>query len=46
MAQVIVTPRAKRDVDEAIDVLGLPGDTWGRVVRSLRVLETFSAGRP
>ena len=41
MAQVIVTPRARRDVEEAISVLALPGDTWSRVAQSLRVLETF-----
>lgn len=41
MAQVIVTPRGQRDVDDAIAALGLPGDTWTRVARSLRVLETF-----
>lgn len=41
MAQVIVTPRARRDVDEAISALDLPGDAWIRTVRSLRVLETF-----
>ncbi|MGB7589033.1 MAG: hypothetical protein WBM00_10030 [Solirubrobacterales bacterium] len=41
MAQVIVTPRVRRDVEEAILALGLPDDTWPRVVRSLRVLETF-----
>ncbi len=41
MARVIVTPRGERDVDEAIADLGLPGDTWTRVARSLRVLETF-----
>ena len=41
MAQVIVTPRAQRDVDEAISALDLPDDTWTRVARSLRTLETF-----
>ena len=41
MARVIVTPRGERDVDEAIADLGLPGDTWTRLARSLRVLETF-----
>jgi plasmid stabilization system protein ParE len=46
VAQVIVTPRAKRDVDEAIAVLSLPDDTWARVARSLRVLETFPLGGP
>jgi plasmid stabilization system protein ParE len=46
MPQVIITPQAKRDVDEAISSLGLPGDTWGRIVRSLRVLETFPLAGP
>ena len=41
MAQIIVTPRAQRDVDEAVSALGLPDDTWTRISRSLRVLETF-----
>ncbi|MGE5283263.1 MAG: type II toxin-antitoxin system RelE/ParE family toxin [Chloroflexota bacterium] len=41
MAQVIVTPQAQRDVDEAISALDLPDDTWARVARSLRTLETF-----
>lgn len=46
MAEVIVTPRAQRDVEEAISALGLPADTWARIARSLRVLETFPlAGR-
>lgn len=46
MTEIVVTPRAQRDVNEAIADLGLPGDTWGRVARSLRVLETFPlAGR-
>ncbi len=46
MAQAIVTPRAKRDVDEAIATLNLPEDTWARVVRSLRTLETFPLAGP
>lgn len=46
MAQVIVTPRAQRDVDEAISALGLPDDTWARVARSLRVPETFPLSGP
>ena len=46
MAQVIVTPRARRDVDEVISVLSLPDDTWARVARSLRVLETFPLPGP
>ena len=41
MAQVFLTPRAQRDVDEAISTLDLPHDTWSRVARSLRTLETF-----
>ncbi len=41
MARVIVTPQAQRDVDEAVTILNLPGDTWARIARSLRVLETF-----
>lgn len=46
MPQVIVTPQAKRDVDEAISSLGLPDDTWSRIVRSLRVLEAFPLAGP
>ena len=46
MAELIVTPRAERDVEEAIADLGLPGDTWARIGRSLRLLEDFPlAGR-
>jgi plasmid stabilization system protein ParE len=46
VAQVIVTPRARRDLDDAIANLGLPADTWSRVARSLRILEEFPlAGR-
>ena len=41
LAKVLVTPRAQRDVSEAIANLGLPSDTWARIARSLRVLETF-----
>jgi plasmid stabilization system protein ParE len=41
LAQLIVTPRAERDVEEAIANLSLPGDTWARVGRSLRLLEDF-----
>lgn len=41
MARVIVTPRAQRDVDEAISALNLPDDAWARIARSLRTLETF-----
>jgi len=46
VAQVIVTPRARRDVDEAIVALSLPDDAWTRVARSLRVLETFPLAGP
>jgi plasmid stabilization system protein ParE len=46
VAQIIVTPRAQRDVDEAISALGLPDDTWVRIARSLRVLETFPLAGP
>lgn len=46
MARIVVTPRARRDIDEAIPALGLPADTWARVARSLRLLERFPlAGR-
>lgn len=41
MAQIIVTPQARRDVEEAAATLNLPADVWSRVARSLRVLETF-----
>lgn len=41
MTQIFVTPRAEREVNEAISVLNLPDDTWARIARSLRVLETF-----
>lgn len=41
MAQIFVTPQAQRDVDEAISILDLPDDSWARVARSLRTLETF-----
>jgi len=33
-------------VDEAISALNLPGDTWARIARSLRVLETFPLAGP
>lgn len=46
MAQVIITPRARRDVNEAISALNLPGDTWTRIARSLRALETFPLAGP
>jgi plasmid stabilization system protein ParE len=41
LAEIVVTPRAQRDLNEAIANLGLPSDTWARLARSLRVLETF-----
>lgn len=41
MAQVIITPRARADVDEMITTLKLPADTWSRIDRSLRVVKTF-----
>jgi len=46
VAQVVVTPRARRDLDEAISALDLPDDAWTRIGRSLRVLETFPAAGP
>lgn len=46
MPQVIVTPRARRDVDEAIANLNLPADALSRIVHSLRVLETFPLAGP
>jgi len=46
VASVIVTPRAARDIDDAMRSLGLPADTRRRVARSLRLLEQFPlAGR-
>jgi len=35
VAEVILTPQAGRDVEEAIAQLGLPGNTWARIARSL-----------
>jgi hypothetical protein len=46
VAQVVVTPQAQRDVDEAISALNLPDDAWARIGRSLRVLETFPFAGP
>jgi hypothetical protein len=46
VAQVIVTPRAGRDVDDAISALNLPDDSWTRIGRSLRVVETFPFAGP
>jgi plasmid stabilization system protein ParE len=46
VARIIVTPRARVDVDNAIANLGLPANTWERVRRSIRLLEDFPlAGR-
>jgi plasmid stabilization system protein ParE len=46
VAQIVVTPRARADVDDAIATLGLPADTWQRVGKSLRLLDDFPlAGR-
>ncbi len=46
MARLLVTPRARRDGDDAIASLGLPADTWTRIASSLRILEDFPlAGR-
>jgi len=44
VTEVVVTPRAERDVEEAIALLNLPADSWTRIARSLRVLETFPSG--
>jgi plasmid stabilization system protein ParE len=46
VARIIVTPRARRDVDEAISALTLPEDTWARIARSLIPLETFPLAGP
>ncbi len=46
MAQVVITPQAQRDVNEAISALNLPKDAWTRIGRSLRVLETFPLAGP
>jgi plasmid stabilization system protein ParE len=46
VARIVVTPRAQRDVDEAISALNLPDDAWTRIGRSLRVLETFPLAGP
>jgi plasmid stabilization system protein ParE len=46
VAQVIVTPRVRRDVDEAISTLNLPEGTWTRIAGSLRILETFPLAGP
>jgi plasmid stabilization system protein ParE len=46
LAQLIVTPRAERDVEEAMANLNLPTNTWARIGRPLRLLEDFPlAGR-
>lgn len=41
MPRVRVTPRARRDLNEAITTLGLPADTPDRLARRLRGLESF-----
>lgn len=41
MTQIIVTPQAQREVEEAATTINLPADVWSRVAHSLRVLETF-----
>jgi plasmid stabilization system protein ParE len=46
LVQVILTPQARRDVEEAIAALDLPSDTWARIARSLRALETFPLAGP
>jgi plasmid stabilization system protein ParE len=46
VAQIIVTPRALRDVDEAISALNLPDNAWIRIGRSLQGLETFPLAGP
>lgn len=46
MTDLLVTPQAQRDIEQAIANLGLLTDTWMRIARSLRVLEAFPlAGR-
>lgn len=44
MTQIIITPGAQGDVEDAIGLLKLPDDTWLRVHRSLQVVETFPLG--
>ena len=44
MIQVIVSPRAQGDIEDAIALLRLPDNTWLRVHRSLQVLKTFPLG--
>lgn len=39
-------PQAQRDVDAAIGALELPADSWRRIARSLRILETFPLAGP
>jgi len=41
VTEIIITPRARGDIEEAIAQLELPSDTWARVRHSLRVIETF-----
>lgn len=46
MPTVLLTPRARADIEAAVVALGLPADTWSRVGRSLGILEDFPlAGR-
>jgi plasmid stabilization system protein ParE len=46
VARIIVMPQARRDVDAAIEALELPADSWIRIGRALRVLETFPLAGP
>jgi hypothetical protein len=46
VARIIVMPRARRDVDVAIGTLELPADSWIRIGRALRILETFPLAGP
>lgn len=39
-------PQARRDVDAVVKTLELPADSWLRIARSLRVLETFPLAGP
>lgn len=41
MAQVVVAPRAARDLAEMTDMLRVPADARSRVARRLRILERF-----
>lgn len=46
MAQVLITAEARRDIDAAASALELPSSHWGRIARSLGVLETFPLAGP